>query len=70
MVETDACPRKSESSDFLGHEGVATTEVYARCDQSAKRMAIEKSNNIKVDLEESIWEREPGILRWLESLSE
>ena len=56
--------------DFLGHEGIATTEVYARCDQSAIRRAIEKSNNIKVDLEEPIWEREPGILRWLESLSE
>lgn len=56
--------------DFLGHEGIATTEVYARCDQSAIRKAIQESNNVEVDLEEPEWEREPSILRWLESLSD
>lgn len=55
--------------DFLGHVEVATTEVYARCDQEAIRKAIEESNGIAIDLEEPIWERDPGILRWLESLS-
>ena len=51
VVETCACPKKSELSDFLGHVEVATTEVYARCDQEAIRKAIEESNGIAIEVE-------------------
>ena len=49
---------------------MATTEVYARCDQEAIRKAIEESNGIAIDLEQPVWERDPEILKWLESLAE
>lgn len=55
--------------DFLGHSEISTTEVYAKCDQSAIREALEKSNGVQVDVEEPAWERDRSLLRWLESLS-
>lgn len=56
--------------DFLGHAELSTTEIYARCDSSAVRKALEKSNGIEVDLEEPVWQRESSIMQWLESLVE
>lgn len=55
--------------DFLGHADVATTEVYARCEASDVRAALERSCRIEVEVEEPVWQREDGILSWLESLS-
>jgi site-specific recombinase XerD len=56
--------------DFLGHKEISTTEIYARCDSAAVRKALEKSNQIEIDLKEPIWQRKSSTLRWLESLSE
>ena len=56
--------------DFLGHADVTTTEVYAKCEASEIRAALEKSGGIDVEVEEPVWQREDGILRWLESLSQ
>jgi site-specific recombinase XerD len=55
--------------DFLGHSELATTEMYAQCDTGAVRKAIERGNKVKVDVEDPVWERDPSLLRWLESLS-
>lgn len=55
--------------DFLGHAELATTEIYAQCDSRAVREAVERSNGIAVDVEQPVWERDPSLLRWLESLS-
>ena len=56
--------------DFLGHVEVSTTEIYARCEASAVREALEKSGRIEVEVDEPVWQRDGDMLRWLESLSE
>lgn len=55
--------------DFLGHSQISTTEVYATCDHASIRKAIEESGGVEVDVSEPEWERDPDLLRWLESLS-
>jgi integrase/recombinase XerD len=54
--------------DFLGHESVTTTEVYARIDNKEKRAAIEKTSLSPQLKETPSWQRNKGLLNWLESL--
>ncbi|WPV69651.1 tyrosine-type recombinase/integrase [Chitinophaga sp. LS1] len=55
--------------DFLGHESVTTTEIYARIDNRQKREAIEKTS-LSPDLsEDPSWQKDKGLLNWLESLA-
>lgn len=56
--------------DFLGHVEMSTTEIYARCEASAVREALEKGGRIEVEVDEPMWQRDGNMLSWLESLSE
>lgn len=53
--------------DFLGHESVLTTEIYARADSKQKREAIEKAyvNIIKKETPE--WIENDNLLEWLKN---
>lgn len=54
--------------DFLGHQEISTTEIYARCDGKMKREAFELAY---YDLHSSkipIWHKDDNLLIWLKSL--
>jgi site-specific recombinase XerD len=53
--------------DFLGHESVQTTEIYARADSKQKLEAIEKAyvNIIKKETPE--WVENDNLLEWLKN---
>lgn len=54
--------------DFLGHQSVTSTEIYARIDNKQKREAIEKTS-LSPELKEiPAWQKNKGLLNWLESL--
>jgi integrase len=55
--------------DFLGHESVTTTEIYARIDNRQKREAIEKTSLSLGLSEDPSWQKDKGLLNWLESLA-
>jgi integrase/recombinase XerD len=54
--------------DFLGHQSVTTTEIYARIDNKQKREAIEKTSLSPELKEVPTWQKNKGLLNWLESL--
>ena len=54
--------------DYLGHADISTTEVYARADNEAKRVALEKAT-AHLDLPKaSHWEQDAELIEWLSSL--
>ncbi len=53
--------------DFLGHESVLTTEIYARVDSKQKREAIEKAYVEIVKKETPAWVENENLLEWLKS---
>jgi integrase/recombinase XerD len=54
--------------DFLGHSEISTTEVYARCDSSQKRKALEAAYpNIQVSTLPT-WQSDDDLMNWLKSL--
>lgn len=54
--------------DFLGHESIKTTEIYAKCDTEFKRRAIEKAYPDLVDNTLPDWNKDAALLDWLSSL--
>ncbi len=54
--------------DFLGHEDIKTTEIYAKCDTELKRQAIENAYPNLVDSNLPDWNEDAGLLNWLSSL--
>ena len=54
--------------DFLGHEGVATTQVYARANLEMKRKALEKVADAPAFPDISSWKRDRTLLDWLHAL--
>lgn len=56
--------------DFLGHEDIGTTGIYARANIEMKRKALEKANDFSPTLPESqtIWNTDKNLLSWLEGL--
>ncbi len=54
--------------DFLGHESVTTTEIYARIDNKQKREAIEKTSLSLSPEDAPSWQKNRGLLEWLENL--
>ena len=48
--------------DFLGHEDIKTTEVYAKCDTELKRQAIENAYPDLVDCNLPDWNKETAFL--------
>ncbi len=56
--------------DYLGHADISTTEVYARADNEAKRVALEKAT-AHFDLPKaSQWEQDSELIAWLSSLGQ
>ena len=53
--------------DFLGHESVQTTEIYARADSKQKREAIEKAYAGIIKKEKPSWMKNNNLLEWLKS---
>ncbi|MBI4652520.1 site-specific integrase [Candidatus Desantisbacteria bacterium] len=54
--------------DFLGHEDIKTTEIYAKCDSELKRRAIEKAYPNLIDSNLPDWNKDAPLLDWLSSL--
>jgi len=54
--------------DFLGHQSVQTTEIYARADSAQKREAIEKAYTDVVKKEIPAWIENHNLLQWLKGL--
>lgn len=54
--------------DFLGHESIQTTEIYARADSKQKKEAIEKAYVNLVNKEAPVWVNNENLLVWLKSL--
>ncbi len=54
--------------DFLGHEDIKTTEIYAKCDTELKRIAIENAYPDLVDSTLPDWSRDASLLEWLSRL--
>lgn len=53
--------------DFLGHESVLTTEIYARADSKQKREAIEKAYVDIIKKETPTWVENDNLLTWLKN---
>lgn len=54
--------------DFLGHEDIKTTEIYAKCDTELKRQAIENAYPDLVDSNLPDWSEDVTLLHWLSKL--
>ncbi|MBS3952419.1 MAG: tyrosine-type recombinase/integrase [Methylomicrobium sp.] len=54
--------------DFLGHEEISTTEVYAKCDGKMKREAFEGAYTETRSTALPIWHQDNNLLTWLKSL--
>lgn len=54
--------------DFLGHEEISTTEVYARCDGKMKREAFESAYSETHSVQLPVWQQDSNLLSWLKSL--
>ena len=54
--------------DFLGHEDIKTTEIYAKCDSELKRQAIENAYQDLIDSNLPDWNKDAALLDWLSSL--
>ena len=54
--------------DFLGHEGVATTQLYARANLEMKRKALEKVADAPAFPDTPSWKRDRSLLDWLHAL--
>lgn len=51
--------------DLLGHASVQTTEIYAKLSNHRKREAIEGASQQIVEPEESLWEANASLKKWL-----
>ena len=54
--------------DFLGHQSVSSTEIYARIDNQQKLDAINKTSLTPATDILPSWQRDKGLLHWLEHL--
>jgi site-specific recombinase XerD len=54
--------------DFLGHENIKTTEIYAKCDTELKRSAIENAYPDLVDSNLPDWNKDSDLMEWLSKL--
>ena len=56
--------------DILGHASIQSTDIYARADSKAKRVALEKAYENLVPNRDSDkeWEKSKDLRDWLRSL--
>lgn len=55
--------------DLLGHVSVTTTEVYAKANAAHKRKAIEAASKEIVPHEESEWDNNQNLKKWLKNFN-
>lgn len=55
--------------DFLGHESVQTTEIYARADSKHKREAIQNAYVNIIKKETPAWVENNNLLEWLKNFN-
>ena len=51
--------------DLLGHSEIATTEIYARADNTLKRQALEKASPISSQSQYPAWTDDDDLMTWL-----
>ena len=56
--------------DFLGHESITTTELYARANEELKRKEISKAYSIETNDNKAFWNKDVDLLKELLSLTE
>ncbi len=54
--------------DFLGHNDIKTTEIYARADSELKRKALENAYPDLVDTNLPDWNENTDLMNWLSKL--
>ena len=54
--------------DFRGHEGVMTTQIYARANLEMKRTALEKVDHAATFPDMPSWKQDSTLLEWLSAL--
>lgn len=54
--------------DFLGHESIQTTEIYARADSKQKRDAMEKAYSDILPETDALWKTNKNVMDWLKKL--
>lgn len=54
--------------DLLGHVSIKTTEIYARADSNAKRIALENAYQGTSSSKMPSWQQDQGLLKWLKEL--
>lgn len=54
--------------DYLGHVELTTTEIYAKCDTTQKREAIEAAYPDFRNKEVPVWQSNTNMMDWLKSL--
>ncbi|MEY8432464.1 tyrosine-type recombinase/integrase, partial [Lachnospiraceae bacterium 48-42] len=54
--------------DFLGHESVKTTEIYAKADSAAKREALEKASEKIIPESRYKDKKREELLDWLKEM--
>ena len=54
--------------DFLGHEDISTTGIYARANIEMKRAALQKAEQVSLSLPPSAttWQHDTDLLEWLQ----
>lgn len=54
--------------DFLGHQSLTSTEIYARIDNEQKLEVINKTSLTPEANDDPVWLKDKGLLHWLERL--
>ena len=54
--------------DFLGHEDIKTTEIYAKCDTELKSSTIENAYPDLLDGNLPDGSKDPDLIEWLSNL--
>jgi site-specific recombinase XerC len=55
--------------DFLGHEDVNTTQIYAKANPETKRAAISKAYSNDATPQMPDWNDDPNLMNFLKGLS-
>ena len=54
--------------DFLGHEGIETTQIYAKANPEVKRASLEKVYHAPDATELPDWNNDPTLISFLKGL--
>ena len=54
--------------DYLGHESIETTQVYAKANSEAKRKAVEKMEKISPSPSMPDWNDNPDLMKFLRGI--